>query len=143
MPQVTVTWTNTASATIDVADFEKRRYRGKMAEIFHQSLDVWWTDDDTATGDNLFDPDICPHVNCMIQARGQDCDWIAGIYGGPMLDAEYTQNLAMFSWETNQSGGKWRTRLFRKGQAADGDGQEDDLDFLVFFHAIGPADDGA
>jgi hypothetical protein len=99
---------------------------------------VWWTDDGTSSGDNIFDAGLPLMVRVIASDTKQPTTFTVNGQMGPMIRPEVAGGADQFMWKTYQSGGLWLTEIAMGGLPGDSlSTQGDSATRQVFAYAMG------
>jgi len=126
------------ATTMDTAVLRERALWVVRLNLIGGYGSVWWTDDGSSGGDNLFDTGEPVCVVALASDARKPQTWTIDGHYGPMIRADVTGADGQFMYLTAQSGGKWVTEVLMGGPASAGLlSQGDNADRQVVLYAMG------
>lgn len=127
-----------AATTMDTAVLRERALWVARVNLTGGYGVVWWTDDGSSSGDNLFDTGLPVCAVAIASDPRKAQTWTIDGHYGPMIRSDVTGADGQFMYLTFQSGGKWVTEIVMGGLAASGLlSQGDNADRQVVLYAMG------
>ncbi len=128
----------TAPSTMSTAVLRERGLWVARINLVGGYGSVWWTDDGSSGGTNLFDTGEPVCVVALASDPRKPQTWTIDGHYGPMIRPDVTGSDGQFMYLTSQSGGKWVTEVLMGGPASAGLlSQGDNADRQVVLYAMG------
>lgn len=127
-----------AATTMDTAVLRERALWVARLNVVGGFGVVWWTDNGSSSGSNIFDAATPVAVGMVVADAQRQETFTIDATRGPMLRPDVTGSSGQIMYGTSQSGGKWVTEVLMGGLASAGLlSQGDNASRQVYLYALG------